>query len=74
MTVSTVVLPVAMGLPLMADASIGVVIITVNLDSVICVKTLVSVARKVVLVFLVSASEMALARIKFLSKVWVLRV
>lgn len=74
MTVSTVVLPVAMVLPLVADASIGVVIITVNLDGVICVKTLVSVARKVVLVFLVSASEMALARIKLLSKVWVLRV
>lgn len=73
-TVSTVAIPVPMGLPLVADASIGVVITTMNLDSVLFVKALVSVAGKVVLVSLVSASERVLARIKFLSKVWVLKV
>ena len=73
LTVTTVVPPVPMGLVLVPDVSIAV-ITTVNLDCVICVKALVSVAGKVVLEFLVSASEMVLARIKFLSKVWVLRV
>lgn len=73
-TVSTVVIPVPMGLPLVADASIGVVMTTMNLDGIIFVKALVSVAGKMVLVSLVSASEMVLARSKFLSKVWVLRV
>lgn len=73
-TVSTVVISVPVGLPLAADASIGVVITTMNLEGIISVKALVSVEGKMVLVSLISASEMVLARIKVLSKVWVLRV
>lgn len=73
-TVSTVVIPVPTELPLVADASIGVVITTVNLDGVIFVKALLSIAGKVVLVSLVSASELVLVRIKVQSNVWGLRV
>lgn len=72
--VSTVVIPVPEGLPLVADVSIKEVITTMNLEGVIFVRALVSVAGNMVFVSLVTASEMVLAGIKFLSEVWVPRV
>lgn len=73
-TVSAVVIPFPEGLPLVADVSIRSVIITMNLEGVIFVRDLVSVAGNMVLVSLVAASEMVLAGIKVLSEVWVPRV
>lgn len=72
--VSTVVIPVPEGLPLVADVSIKEVITTMNLEGVIFVRALVSVAGNMVFVSLVTASEMVLAGIKVLSEVWVPRV
>lgn len=73
-TVLTVVIPVPEGLPLVADVSIREVITTMNLEGVIFVRSLVSVVGNMVLVSLVTASEMVLAGIKVLSDVWVPRV
>lgn len=70
-TVLTVVIPVPEGLPLVADVSIREVITTMNLEGVIFVRSLVSVVGNMVLVSLVTASEMVLAGIKVLSDVWV---
>lgn len=72
--VSTAVIPTPEELSLVADVSIGEVIITRNSEGVIFVRALVSVAGNMVLVSLVFASDMVLARIKVLSKVWVSRV
>lgn len=73
-TVLTVVIPVPEGLPLVADVSIREVITTMNLEGVIFVRSLVSVVGNMVLVSLVTVSEMVLAWIKVLSDVWVPRV
>lgn len=73
-TVLTVVIPVPEGLPLVADVSIREVITTMNLEGVIFVRSLVSVVGNMVLVSLVTVSEMVLAGIKVLSDVWVPRV
>lgn len=73
-TVSIVVAPAPEKLSLVADVSMGTVITTMNLEGVIFVRALVSVAENMVLVSLVSASEVVLAGIKILSKVWVSRV
>lgn len=68
-TVSTVVIPVPEGLSLVADASIEVVTTDMDLEGVIFVKALVSVAGDTVWVFLIFASEMVLTGCKVLSKV-----
>lgn len=60
-----------MGLPLVADVSTGVVITTVDLESVLFMRALICVAGKMVSVSLVSASEMMLSGIKVLSEVLV---
>lgn len=66
-TVSTVVIPRPVGLPLVADVSIGVVITAEDLEGVIFM-------RAMVLFSLFSATEMVLPGRKVVSEVWVLRV
>lgn len=72
MTVSTVV--VAFPMPLMTDVAIEVGLPTLNLEGIIFVRALVSVAGIGVMGSLVSASEKVSARIKFPADVRVLRV
>lgn len=72
--VATLVIPLSEGLPPVANVSIGVVIIDMNLEGVVFVRALVSVAGNMVLVSFVSASEMVLTGSKVLSEVWVPRV
>lgn len=72
--VSTVVIPAPEELPLVADVSMGTVVRIMNLEGVIFVRALVSVAENMFLFSLVSDSEMVLAGIKILSNVWVFRV
>lgn len=74
MTVSSLVIPVPVGLPLEADVSIQAVSTTMNLEGIIFVRVLVSVAAETVSVSLVSSSRMVLAGIKSLEKVSVLIV
>ena len=65
-TICTVVIPVLAGLSLVAVVSIGGVITTMNLEGVLFVRALVSAARLMVLVSVVSASGMVLPGIKVL--------
>lgn len=67
------VVPDPVGLPLVADVSVGVVITATNLEGIILVRVLISAAGKMVLVPLVSTCEMVLVGIKVLAEVWVLK-
>lgn len=72
--VSSVAIPVPEGLSLVADVSIGMVITAMNLEGVIFVRALISVTGILILVSLVSASEMVSTGTEVLSEVWVPRV